>query len=141
MPITPPAPVSPGASAKPTPTQAEIDAARLGNSVTNKAADGSPPDPYEEWWSHGVPGDTLPKIMLNSITPASGPAGTVVLIAACQHLTDDAKIVFGGVVQNSSVNTGKTQITSTINGVTAGAKSVVIRNKAGDSNSKTFTAT
>jgi hypothetical protein len=141
MPIVPPNPVSPGPNAKPTPTQAECNAAAIGQSVINKQADGSPPDPYEDWWSSGEPGDTLPKIVLSSISPATGPAGTVVLIAACQHLTVDAKIIFAGVAQNTLLNGPKTQATATISGVTAGAKSVVVRNSAGDSNSKTFTAT
>jgi len=141
MPPLFPDPVPPGPNAKPTPTQAEIDAARNGANVINKTADGSPPDPYENYWSGGEPGDTKPIVVLDSISPTSGAAGTVVLIATAQHLTDDAKIVFAGVEQNTLLNGPKTQVTATISGVTAGAKIVRIRNSSGDSNSKTFTAT
>jgi hypothetical protein len=140
MPAIYPDPVPPGPNAKPTPTQAENDAAMMGNSVQNKTVDGSPADPYENYWSGGEPGDTQPIVVLDSISPTSGAAGTVVLIATAQHLTDDAKIVFAGVVQTTLLNGPKTQVTSTISGVTAGAKLVKIRNKSGDSNSKTFTA-
>jgi hypothetical protein len=141
MPPLYPDPVPPGPNAKPTPTQAEIDAARNGNNVMNKVADGSPPDPYENYWSSGDPGQTKPIPVLDSIAPTSGTAGTVALVASGQYISDDTKIIFAGVVQASTVNGAKTQVSATITGVTAGAKIVKLRNSSGDSNSKTFTAT
>jgi len=141
MPPLYPDPVPPGPNAMPTPTQAEIDAARNGANVTNKTADGSPPDPYESYWSGGDPGQTKPIPVLNSIAPATGAVGNVSLVASGQYISDDTKIVFAGVVQTSTVNGAKTQVSATVNVTTAGAKAVKLRNSSGDSGTKTFTAT
>lgn len=115
---------------QPTPTQAENDLATRGLSVTNKVADGSAPDP-------NFP---PPLPTLNTISPTTAPAGTVALTAN-GLFSDDSKIVFASVVQTSTLNGPKTQLTASIPGVTAGAKTVVVRNVTGDSASKTFTAT
>ena len=59
----------------PTPTQAEIDAARIGNNSFTHAADGSAADPNTPPWNQTLPVNTTPPAI--SGTPALGQVLTV----------------------------------------------------------------
>lgn len=61
----------------PTPTQAENDQARSGNTPVNKAADGSPADPNTPPWLQTLPVNTTAPAITGATPPVVGTVLTV----------------------------------------------------------------
>jgi len=119
--------------AKPTPTQAEIDLSRTGNGVIDHDYDGSPFQP-----GIGTPA-VVPDI--TSVSPSTAARPTVALSVNGHNFTLDSAVMFNGVPQPTTfVSPTLIQATVTYGGA-AGAYPVIVRDPAGDTNSKTFTFT
>jgi len=124
-----------------TPTQYEIDLARLGVNTDTHEWDGSPVDTQsrDPTQPPGGPGDVSPLPAITSISPTSWPVPDVDLVVVGTDFGSNPLVVFNGSALKTRVALA-TELHASVQRFDGkpGPYKVLVRNSVGDSNVKTF---